>query len=94
MPLIGQRLVRALRTAPGVGVNRSTNGTPLRLGDLGHGGRVELESCVVLRVAVGQVRVLEVLVGDRREQHEPRAVPLPLYFCASVCLMNAVEVAP
>ncbi len=39
--------------------------------DLGHGGRVELDPLVV-RLAVGQVAVVQILVRDRRKQHQPR----------------------
>ena len=42
-----------------------------RLGDLGHRLRVQRQPLVVL-LAVGQVGIAQVLVRDRREQHEPR----------------------
>ena len=55
-------------------------------GQLGHGVGVELDVLVVL-LAVGDVRVLEVFVGDRREQDQLGA-DLPLYLVVVDSLMK------
>ena len=64
-----QRMARWPRRAAWSGVNRSTKTTPCLPGQLGHGVGVELDVLVVL-LAVGDMRVLEVFVGDRREQDQ------------------------
>ena len=61
-------------------------------GQLGHGVGVELDVLVVL-LAVGDVRVLEVFVGDRREQDEPGGC-LAVVLGGRRLLDELLEVAP
>ena len=69
-PLLVSGVLAAAKSAL-LGAKRSTNRTSARRRHLRHGEGIHLEPGVVL-AAVGQIRVAQVLVRDRREQHEAR----------------------
>ena len=70
-PLIVSGAFGRAHTTVVLGVNRSTNVIACALRDFRHRLGVELEPLVVL-AAVWQIRVVQILVRDRREQHDAR----------------------
>ena len=86
-PLMRQRRLRASAYSALVGVNRSTNAHAARLGHLRHRLGVELEPPLFSRPSgrSGLCRS-SCAIGENSTM---RGADLPLYFCASVCVIQS-----